>query len=109
MKQVMGVKEGTCDEHRVTYGSAESLTSTPKTDITLYVTQKKFLQRTRLIIDAQWMETSISIAIISILSLADGCGDERIPQSQKGFEGHPPASSVAGLACLHVLMRRPPF
>ena len=30
-------KEGTCDEHWVLYVSDESLNSTPKTNITLYV------------------------------------------------------------------------
>ena len=34
----MGIKEGTCcDEHRVLYGSAESLNSTPETNITLHI------------------------------------------------------------------------
>ena len=38
VKQVMGIKECTCgDEHWVSYGSVESLNSTPKTIITLYV------------------------------------------------------------------------
>lgn len=32
-----GVKEGTDDEHRMVYGSDESLNSTPKTSITLYI------------------------------------------------------------------------
>lgn len=31
------MKEGTCDEHWVMYGSAESLNSTPETIITPYV------------------------------------------------------------------------
>ena len=33
----MGIKEGTCDEHWVLYISDESLNSTPKTNITLYI------------------------------------------------------------------------
>ena len=37
VKQVMGIKEGTCDEHWVFYRSDESLNSTPETN-TLYVT-----------------------------------------------------------------------
>ena len=32
---VMGIKEGTCDEHRVMDGSAESLYRTPETDVAL--------------------------------------------------------------------------
>ena len=36
-KQVMGIKEGTCDEHWVLYGSVESLYRTLQTIITLYV------------------------------------------------------------------------
>ena len=34
---VMGIKEGTCDEHWVLHVSDESLNSTPKTNITLCV------------------------------------------------------------------------
>ena len=35
-KQVMGIKKCTgCDEHRVMYGSAESLCCTPETNITM--------------------------------------------------------------------------
>jgi len=34
---VMGIKECTCDEHQVMYGSVESLYYTPETNITLYV------------------------------------------------------------------------
>ena len=34
VKEVMGVKEGMCgDEHRVMYGSTESLHCTPKTNM----------------------------------------------------------------------------
>lgn len=33
----MGIKEGTCEKQRVTYGTVESLSHTPETDITLYV------------------------------------------------------------------------
>ena len=29
-----GAQEGTCDEHRVSYGSAESRNGTPETNIT---------------------------------------------------------------------------
>ena len=36
-KWVMGIKEGTCDEHWVLYVSDESLNSTPETNIILYV------------------------------------------------------------------------
>ena len=36
-RQVMGIKEGTCDEHWVLYVGDESLYSTLETDITLYV------------------------------------------------------------------------
>ena len=34
---VMGIKEGTCDEHWVVYVSDESLNSTPETTIMLFV------------------------------------------------------------------------
>ena len=34
-KWVMGIKEGTCDEHRVLYVSDESLDFIPETNITL--------------------------------------------------------------------------
>ena len=37
MKQVMGIKEFTCDEHWVLYGSGESVYCTPEINITLYV------------------------------------------------------------------------
>ena len=37
VKWVMGIKEGTCDEYWVLYGSAESLNSMPETNIALYV------------------------------------------------------------------------
>ena len=37
VKQVMGIKEGTCDEHWVMYGSDASLNSTPEINSTLYV------------------------------------------------------------------------
>ena len=33
----MGTKEGTCDEHWVLYGSDESLSPTPGTNIAWYV------------------------------------------------------------------------
>lgn len=33
----MGIKEGTGDEHRVMYGSVESLYCTRETNVTLYV------------------------------------------------------------------------
>ena len=35
VKQVKGIREGTCDEHRVMYVSDESLNSTPEINITL--------------------------------------------------------------------------
>ena len=35
-KWVVGIKEGTCDEHWVLYVSDESLNFTPETNITLY-------------------------------------------------------------------------
>ena len=38
MGKVMGIKEGTCDEHRVLYESVESLYCTPETNITLMLT-----------------------------------------------------------------------
>ena len=34
---VMGIYEGTCDEHWVLYVNGESLNSTPETNIALYV------------------------------------------------------------------------
>ena len=34
---VMGMKEGTCDDHWVLYVSDESVNSAPKTSIALYV------------------------------------------------------------------------
>ena len=37
VKQEMGIKKGTCDEHRVLYGSVQSLYRTPEARITLYV------------------------------------------------------------------------
>ena len=40
-KQVMGIKEGTCDEHWLLYGSVESLNSIRETDTTLYVNKLK--------------------------------------------------------------------
>ena len=39
---VMGIKEGTCDEHWVLYVSDESLNSTPETNTTLYVHRLEF-------------------------------------------------------------------
>ena len=36
-KWMTGIKEGTCDEHLVSYVSDESLNSTLETDVTLYV------------------------------------------------------------------------
>ena len=36
-KWVMGIKEGTCDEHWVLYTTDKSLNSTPETNNTLYV------------------------------------------------------------------------
>lgn len=42
-KWVMGIEEGNCcDEHWVLYVSGESLDSTPKTSIVLYVNYLKF-------------------------------------------------------------------
>ena len=37
VKQVMGIKEGTCDKHQVMYINDESLNSTPITNIKLYI------------------------------------------------------------------------
>ena len=37
VKWVMGIKEGTCDEHQALYVSDESLNSTLEINITLYV------------------------------------------------------------------------
>lgn len=37
VKQVMGIKDCSCDEHWVTYGSTESWHLTLETSITLYV------------------------------------------------------------------------
>ena len=37
VKQVMGIKEGPCDEHWMLYVSDELLNSTPETNITLHV------------------------------------------------------------------------
>ena len=38
-----GVKDCTCwDEHKVMYGTAESLYSTPETNITLYINSLEF-------------------------------------------------------------------
>ena len=42
-KWVMGTKEGTCDEHWILYVSDESLNSTHKTIITLYVNLDLFI------------------------------------------------------------------
>lgn len=39
----MGTKEGICDEHRLLCGSAESLYSTPETNMTLYVNKLEFI------------------------------------------------------------------
>lgn len=36
-RQAMGIKEGTCDEHKGLYGSHAVLNSTPETTIALYV------------------------------------------------------------------------
>ena len=41
-KQVMGLKEGTCDEHWVLRVTDESLKSTPETNTTLYVNSLEF-------------------------------------------------------------------
>ena len=41
----MGIKEGTCDEHRMLYGSDESPYRTPETNITLYINQLEFKQK----------------------------------------------------------------
>ena len=35
IKQLIGMKEGTCDEHWVLYGSVESLYWTPETNLTV--------------------------------------------------------------------------
>ena len=37
VKWVMGIKEGTCDEHPALYGRIKTLYCTPEIDITLYV------------------------------------------------------------------------
>ena len=37
IKQVMGIKEGSCDDHWVLHVSDGSLNSTPETNIILYV------------------------------------------------------------------------
>ena len=37
VKQVMGIKECTCDEHWVMFGIVESLYRVPETNITLYL------------------------------------------------------------------------
>ena len=37
VKWVMGIKEGTCDEHWVLYATDESLNSSPEPNGTLYV------------------------------------------------------------------------
>ena len=37
VKQVIGIKEDTCDEHQVMYGSVESLYCIPEINLTLYV------------------------------------------------------------------------
>ena len=37
VEEVMGMMEGTSEEHRVMLGNAKSLTCTPKTNSTLYV------------------------------------------------------------------------
>ena len=37
VEEVMGIKEGTCDDHQVLYENAESLNSTPDANIKLYV------------------------------------------------------------------------
>ena len=42
VKQVMGIKKCTCNEQWVLYGSVESLNSTAKTNITLYVNLLEF-------------------------------------------------------------------
>ena len=36
-KQMMGIKEGTCEEYWVIYGKVESLYCKPETNITLYI------------------------------------------------------------------------
>ena len=41
-KWVMGIKEGTCDKHRVLSVSDESLISTPETNTTLYINYLEF-------------------------------------------------------------------
>ena len=42
MQQVMGIKEGPCDEHWALYGSVASLYCTPGTSVTLYVHYLEF-------------------------------------------------------------------
>ena len=37
VKWVMGIRQGACDEHWVSYINDESLNSIPETDMTLYV------------------------------------------------------------------------
>ena len=43
----IGIKEGTCDEHCVLYGSDESLNSTPETNNALYVSYLKLKKKKR--------------------------------------------------------------
>ena len=42
----MGIKESTCDEHWLLYGSAESLYGTPETNITLHVNYARIQKET---------------------------------------------------------------
>ena len=37
-KKVIGIKEGTCDEHRMLHGSVKLLYCTPEASIVLYLT-----------------------------------------------------------------------
>lgn len=50
MKQVMGMKEGTCDERRVLDRSAESLYCTPETNVTLYVNHTGLEQKREILV-----------------------------------------------------------
>ena len=36
VKEVMGIKEGTCDKQQVMYQTAESLNCTPESNLTMY-------------------------------------------------------------------------
>ena len=74
VKQVMGIKEGSCpDEHQVIYGIVESLHSIPETHVTLYVNQLELKQELK---KKKKEQESIRICLMYVWGMRAhvGCG-----------------------------------